>query len=98
MKNVLTIVAILFALAALTIPVEAATCGNRAVILAQLATKYQEAPVGLGVSNGGDLMELLISADGTTWTILQTRPNGPTCMVAAGENWIGKGTALGQGS
>jgi hypothetical protein len=31
--------------------------------------------------------EVLSSKSGTSWTIIITMPNGPTCMVAAGKNW-----------
>ena len=97
MKNVLTIVAILAALAALSIPVQAAVgpCGIRADVLAELAKKYQENPVGIGVTNEGNLMELLKSANGSTWTIIETMPDGPTCLRGAGTDWFDKETDPG---
>ena len=44
-------------------------------------------PVALGLANNGGVVEVLSSKTGSSWTIIITMPNGPTCMVAAGENW-----------
>lgn len=63
------------------------TCGARAEVLGWLAASYQEAPVAAGVSVAGDLVEVVASADGATWTILVTSPRGRTCMLGAGEGW-----------
>ncbi len=62
------------------------TCSDRPTVLSQLAKKYHEAPVNMGLTNSGAVLEILAS-DGGTWTILVTTPQGHTCMVAAGEHW-----------
>ncbi len=62
-------------------------CAPRDDALALLAQKYGETPVAIGVTNKGDLVELLTTADGTTWTIIVTSHHGISCMVAAGEGW-----------
>lgn len=64
-----------------------AACGDRTKVLKHLSGKYKEAPRSLGLANNGGVMELLVSPKGNSWTIIITMPNGPTCMVAAGENW-----------
>lgn len=64
----------------------AATCGDRATVLAQLASKYKEAPVNMGLANNGAVMEVLASDEGS-WTVILTSPQGITCMVAAGQHW-----------
>jgi hypothetical protein len=64
-----------------------APCAPRPDILKQLSKQYNEAPVALGLANNGALIELLTSDDGKTWTILVSRPNGPSCLVAAGQGW-----------
>jgi hypothetical protein len=74
------------------------TCGPRNDVLAKLAEQYREAPVGVGVASNGGVIELLASDKGTTWTLIITAPNGPTCILAAGEDWeASKPLALGQG-
>ena len=74
-------------------------CGARSEVLALLAEQYKEAPVGIGLANGGNLIELLTSAAGSTWTLIITTPKGATCILAAGEDWeVGKSAAFsGQG-
>ncbi len=62
-------------------------CGDRAEVLQHLSEKYQEAPVALGLSSSGGVLEVLSSSVSGSWTILITMPNGTSCMVAAGENW-----------
>lgn len=65
----------------------APACGKRDDILAQLSERYREAPVGIGVAGNGGLIELVTASTGATWTLLITLPNGPTCLLAAGQDW-----------
>ncbi len=62
-------------------------CVERAALIRQLASKYEEAPVGIGLTAAGGVIELLTSQRGSTWTIIVTRPDGITCLFAAGEGW-----------
>lgn len=62
-------------------------CGARNAILQSLARNYQESPAAMGVSNGGAVIEVFTARNGKTWTILLTRPDGKSCIVAAGESW-----------
>ena len=62
-------------------------CDKRDKVLDLLAEKYKEAPVALGVTNNGGLVEVLSTNEGTTWSIIVTAPDGKSCLVAAGENW-----------
>jgi len=62
-------------------------CGDRAKVLSGLSAEYSESPVALGVTASGGLIELLSAPDGKTWTILYTRPDQVTCLVASGESW-----------
>lgn len=56
--------------------------------------RYGEHPVGRGVTTAGALLEVVATADGSTWTILVTLPSGPTCLVADGAGWEALATAL----
>jgi hypothetical protein len=62
-------------------------CGKRDKLLGTLAQSYQEKPAAIGLSQDGSLVELLTSADGATWTILVTLPNGTSCIATAGQDW-----------
>jgi len=65
----------------------APVCGKRNDILEQLSKKFREAPVGIGLANNGGLIELLTTDTGATWTLIITLANGPTCLLAAGQDW-----------
>ncbi len=62
-------------------------CDQRARVLGHLAQKYKEAPVAIGVTSTGGMVEVLTTGDGGTWTIILSNPNGTSCLVAAGEGW-----------
>lgn len=61
-------------------------CGNRDSIHERLADKYSEAPVIRALSGAGNLVEMLAAPDGS-WTMIVTRPGGPTCIVSTGDMW-----------
>lgn len=65
----------------------AQVCGARDDMVAGMEARYQEVPEALGLSNAGTLVEVLVSPDGRTWTIISTLPNGLACAIAAGEHW-----------
>ena len=62
------------------------SCDVRKSLLAKLDNGYSEKPVAVGLASSGNVVELLISSDGT-WTILVTKPNGIACVAAVGEEW-----------
>jgi hypothetical protein len=62
-------------------------CDQRGNVLRGFAEKYREAPVALGVTSGGNLIEVLATGDGATWSLIITDPQGLTCLVASGEGW-----------
>jgi hypothetical protein len=66
---------------------QSAPCAGRKDILGRLAAQFKETPRSMGLSRSGTVIEVLASPDGITWTIVQTYPNGTSCMMAAGHNW-----------
>jgi hypothetical protein len=78
-------------LAALAIPWPAfgqsLTCIPRDAVLKNLADNFHEATVGVGLVSSGALLELLMSPDGSTWTVILSAPNGMSCPLAAGRDW-----------
>ena len=68
-------------------PAQSVTCRPRDFVLGQLAQRYNEAPVAVGLTNRGALVEVLTTPDGKTWTIIISSPDGMSCLVEAGENW-----------
>ncbi len=62
-------------------------CGARDSVLTQLYLKYQEQPRFIALTDAGNVLEVIISDDGQTWSIISTGPTGLTCVVQTGEHW-----------
>lgn len=62
-------------------------CNTRDSVIQQLADKYKESRVALGVTHNGGLIEILSTDTGKTWSIIITSPQGMSCLVAAGEGF-----------
>ncbi|MAG95298.1 MAG: hypothetical protein QF797_10365 [Alphaproteobacteria bacterium] len=73
---------------ALVAPAAAQTLctSDRTAVIEQLKSRYQEAPVAMGLVGDGSVLEVLAAKSGS-WTILVTRPSGLACVVAAGDSW-----------
>lgn len=59
-----------------------------------LDRNYKEQPVAVGVISDGNLVEVFSSKDGDTWTIVVTRPDGVSCVLAEGEAWTETGIMM----
>ena len=67
---------------------ETITCNSRAEIVKDLNGGYSETPVALGVTSAGTVMELWQAPGGVTWTIVVTLPDGSSCVIGAGNDWV----------
>ncbi len=63
-------------------------CTPRSEVAKRLAGDYAEAPVAAGPASSGAVIEVFTSRDGSTWTIVLTRPECTSCLVATGEAWM----------
>lgn len=59
----------------------------RPQLLRVLGDRYAQTPVSLGLASNGEVIEIIATADGATWTILLTMPNGLSRVVISGEHW-----------
>lgn len=59
-------------------------CGPRDAVLKSLSQKYKESRRAIGLSPNNVIVELHASEETGTWTLTLSRPNGITCLVAAG--------------
>lgn len=66
---------------------QARACLDRAKLLERLDVRFQEAPIARGLMQTGGVLEALSSADGSTWSLVVTHPNGMSCLVASGRYW-----------
>ncbi len=63
------------------------TCAERDMVVEKLEGRYGEAFAGGGLQNSSSVFEVWFSEEKGTWTILMTRSNGMTCIMASGTNW-----------
>ncbi len=77
--------ALLFAVGA---PASAAPiCATHKKVVEQLANGFSEVPIAIALTSDGNVIEVFSGTDRETWTIVMTRPDGMSCLVAAGETW-----------
>ena len=81
------VVGLALTMAATAATAQQAPCQTRSKLIENLAEKYKESSVAVGIANGGKLVEVLTTDGGGTWSIIMTSPAGISCLVAAGEGW-----------
>ncbi len=87
--RIVVAMALLSGLALVSAPAEAqSVTAPRAEIVKQLGDAYAEAPVAIGLTGNGSVIELFSTGDGSTWTIVITSPDGLSRVVASGESWM----------
>jgi hypothetical protein len=62
-------------------------CTTRAALTVALATSYSEAPVIMGITSTGAVLELWANPETGTWTVLTVTPDGVACIRATGDNF-----------
>jgi hypothetical protein len=63
-------------------------CAERDSMITKLKDKYGEAERGMGLSGTEAVIEIWSSEKTGTWTIVMTKPNGVSCVMAAGDSWM----------
>ncbi|MBM3524577.1 MAG: hypothetical protein FJX57_16650 [Alphaproteobacteria bacterium] len=64
-----------------------ASCFKRPDLIKYLSSNFKEAPVAVGVTDAGMLLEVFTTRSGETWTVAVTTPHGLTCLMATGQDW-----------
>jgi hypothetical protein len=62
-------------------------CAERAEVVDILGQQYGEQRHGLGLTLGGQMLEIFVARNGH-WSALLSYADGRTCMIAAGEGWL----------
>ncbi|UWQ18526.1 hypothetical protein [Jannaschia sp. M317] len=83
----LSLTAALALLLPLAAPAQAQSCAPRDSMVKRLLDGYGENFAGGGLQNAEAVFEVWTSPDAGTWTILMTRADGTSCIMAAGTNW-----------
>lgn len=65
-------------------------CKPRLEWLKALSHQYHETVVEVGITpSGTHILELLVSPEGETWSIIVSKADGSeSCMLAAGTGWV----------
>ena len=63
-------------------------CHDSHAVTAYLESKYQETPVAMALQSTGALFTIFATKDGSTWTAVTTTPQGTSCILSAGKNWL----------
>lgn len=63
-------------------------CAPRDVIVAKLKEKHGETARAVGLSGGKAAFEVWASGAKGSWTMLVTRTNKVSCIIAAGDTWV----------
>jgi hypothetical protein len=66
---------------------QALTCAGHAQIVEYLKDEFQEFQKAYGLVGDQAILELYLSSQGATWTIIVTDVSGKSCILAAGEFW-----------
>lgn len=62
-------------------------CAEREDLIENLSKRYGETFAGGGLQNPKSILEVWYSAEKGTWTVLMTRADGRSCIMASGTNW-----------
>ncbi len=63
-------------------------CLDRDKLARTLDGRYSEKPIAAGLDSAGKLLEVFASGDGASWTMTVTSPEGVSCIIATGEQWL----------
>ena len=61
---------------------------DRTDVVKSLGETHGESTVAMGLASNGGVLELFTSADGSTWTIIVTMPDGKSRLVGEGKAWM----------
>ncbi|WP_428672210.1 hypothetical protein [Roseibium sp.] len=78
------------ALLAVTLPTTLSAqtvCADRGDLVNNLTNRYGEAFAGGGLQSEEQIVEVWFSEEKGTWTVLMTRADGKSCIMASGTNW-----------
>ena len=62
-------------------------CVTHKNVVEQLANGFSEVPIAIALTRDGNVIEVFSGGDRATWTIVMTKPDGMSCLVASGEAW-----------
>ena len=65
----------------------ASMCASRERVVGMLASNFRERPAAIGMVDRNAVVEIFVSREQDTWTIVASDPDGNSCIISAGEGW-----------
>jgi hypothetical protein len=62
-------------------------CAKRDQVIRKLEEKFGETLRSIGLHQSDGVVEVYSSEETGSWTILMTRPDGMSCLLASGQLW-----------
>lgn len=62
-------------------------CAPREIVVERLKGSFGEGLAAGGLRSESQVLEIWAAPETGTWTVLMTRADGITCVVASGTNW-----------
>lgn len=62
-------------------------CDERDKVMETLMRTSGESPAAIGLGERGQLLEIVSTLDGATWSAVVHNPDGTSCLVATGTDW-----------
>lgn len=81
------ILALFFCLVSLPAVAQQQCLANRDLVVSALKAEFNEEPVGGGITHTGEWVSTLTVAEDGNWSIIMTRGDGMTCIIAGGHAW-----------
>ena len=53
----------------------------------QLDSRFSETSIAIGLASNNVVVGVCSNGDGSTWTVVFTKPDGMSCVMATGEDW-----------
>jgi len=79
---------LVFGMAAIGPPAYAQTnCAPRETVIERLTASFGEGLAAGGLQSEAQVIEIWAAPETGTWTVLMSRADGLTCVMASGTNW-----------
>lgn len=86
-KNISILLTAVAGLVATSASAAPSRCASHTAVVDRLADVYGERRQAIGLAGDNTVVEVYASDESGSWSITITRPGGPTCLVAAGQNF-----------
>jgi len=70
-----------------TVPTSSVMCNTSEIVRTTLQNKFNEYAIAGGLASNGYVLEIFVSCDHKTWSVVLTDTKGISCLIAIGTRW-----------